>query len=97
MSRKSIIDKLTGSYEDWLIESLKDKAEAIAYLRVHLDEYEKSDSDSDQSLEIFHSALENVLKAQSKTDERKPIYDSSLCALIDRTAGAIAFKILNTR
>ncbi len=55
----------TLKFKDWLIESLKDKSETIAYLRVHLDQFEKGDPSMPgaQLLEIFRQALRNVLEA----------------------------------
>lgn len=56
---KHKIQKLTGSYEDRLIESLRDKSEAAAYLQVALDEYQK-----DGNIEVLLLALRHVVEAQ---------------------------------
>jgi probable addiction module antidote protein len=56
---KSKIERLTGSYEEWLIDSLKNKKEAAAYLQVALDEYQK-----DGDTEALLLALRHVTLAQ---------------------------------
>lgn len=56
---KRKIQKLTGSYDEWLIKSLRDKDEAATYLQVALDEYQK-----DGDLEAFLMALRHVAEAQ---------------------------------
>jgi len=56
---KRKIKQLTGSYDEWLIHSLKDKKEAAAYLQVSLEEYQK-----DGDLEAFLLALRHVTEAQ---------------------------------
>ena len=53
------IQQNTGSYEEWLIDSLKNKKEAAAYLQVALEEYQ-----SDSDLEAFLLALRHVADAQ---------------------------------
>lgn len=50
------------NYQDLLIESLKDKDEAIAYLNAVLDEY-KSNND-EESRKLLLTALKNVAEAQ---------------------------------
>ena len=57
MSHENII-KNTTSYHSRLIESLSDKDEAIAYLKVALEEYEE-----DHDAEVFMIALRNVAEA----------------------------------
>ena len=56
---KRKIKQLTGSYDEWLIHSLKDKKEAATYLQVSLEEYQK-----DGDLEAFLLALRYVAEAQ---------------------------------
>lgn len=56
---KRKIRQITGDYEEWLINSLKDKKEAAAYLQVALDEYQQ-----DGELEPFLLALRHVAEAQ---------------------------------
>lgn len=56
---KHKIRRTTGSYEEWLIHSLKNKKEAVAYLQVALEEYQK-----DSDLEAFLLALRHVAEAQ---------------------------------
>ena len=56
---KHKIQQTTGNYEEWLIHSLKKKKEAMVYLQVALDEYQK---DGDQ--EAFLLALRHVAIAQ---------------------------------
>jgi probable addiction module antidote protein len=53
------ISKNTASYQDNLIESLKDIEKAEAYLKVALEEYEE-----DKDPEVFLLALKNVAEAQ---------------------------------
>lgn len=53
------IQKSTGNYEEWLISSLEDKKEAVTYLQVALEEYQK-----DGDLEAFLLALRHVAEAQ---------------------------------
>lgn len=61
---KQKIHEITGSYEEWLILSLKNKREAAAYLQVALDEYQK-----DGELEAFLLALRHVAEAQGGIGE----------------------------
>ena len=56
---KRRIEKITQSYEEWLIHSLKDKEEAAAYLEVALEEYQK-----DNNTECLLLALRHVAEAQ---------------------------------
>src|SRR5579863_6791421 len=56
---KRKIQKYTGSYDEWLIKSLRNKNEAATYLQVALDEYQK-----DGDLEAFLLALRHVAEAQ---------------------------------
>jgi probable addiction module antidote protein len=55
---KNMIEK-TGSFQEYLINSLTDPQEAEAYLNVALEEYQE-DGDS----EMFLLALKNVAQAQ---------------------------------
>lgn len=55
---KSKIDAITGSYHEWLIKSLQNKKEAVAYLQVALDEFEK-----DRNQAALLMALRNVAEA----------------------------------
>jgi probable addiction module antidote protein len=56
---KRKIRQITGDYEEWLIDSLKNKKEAAIYLQVALQEYQK-----DGNLEAFLLALRHVAEAQ---------------------------------
>jgi probable addiction module antidote protein len=56
---KRKIRQVTGDYEEWLIDSLKNKKEAASYLQVALKEYQK-----DGDLEAFLLALRHVAEAQ---------------------------------
>lgn len=56
---KRKIRQTTGNYEEWLIDSLKNKKEAAAYLQVALEEYQ-----DDGDLEAFLLALRHVADAQ---------------------------------
>ena len=58
MTYENVI-KNTSSYHDKLLKSLANKDEAIAYLKVALDEYEE-----DQDAEVFMLALRNVAEAR---------------------------------
>ena len=51
--------KRTQSYEEWLIDSLKDPEEAAAYLNAHL----AKDEDADDDDELFLMALRHVAAA----------------------------------
>ena len=48
-----------GNYEEWLVNSLKNKKEAATYLQVALEEYQ-----TDGDLEAFLLALRHVAEAQ---------------------------------
>lgn len=56
---KSRAQKITQNYEEWLINSLKDKKEASAYLQVALEEYQR-----DNDVECLLLALRHVAEAQ---------------------------------
>lgn len=56
---KDLMKKNTADYHEYLIASLRDPQEAIAYLRVALEEYEQ-DGDN----EVFLLALRNVAEAR---------------------------------
>jgi len=59
MSKQGIKSSITGDYNEWIIESLKDKEEATAYLQVAFDEYQK-----DGNKEAILLALKLVALAQ---------------------------------
>lgn len=63
MSKKRIETK-TVDYHTRLIEDLTDKEEAVAYLKVALEEYE-----FDRDLDAFMLALRNVAEAQGGITE----------------------------
>ncbi len=56
---KRKIRRTTGDYQEWLINSLKNKKEAAAYLQVALEAYQ-----NDNDLEAFLMALRHVAEAQ---------------------------------
>jgi len=56
---KRKIRQVTGDYQEWLINSLKNKKEAAAYLQVALESYQ-----NDDDLEAFLMALRHVAEAQ---------------------------------
>jgi probable addiction module antidote protein len=58
MTKRKILQN-TGNYEEWLIDSLKNKKEAANYLQVALEEYQ-----DDGDLEAFLLALRHVADAQ---------------------------------
>jgi probable addiction module antidote protein len=58
MSKKKI-EKLTGSYEEWLIESLRDQEEATAFLQAAFEEFQK-----DGDTEALLLSLRHVAEAQ---------------------------------
>jgi probable addiction module antidote protein len=63
MSYENII-KNTSDYRTRLLASLADKDEAVAYLKVALEEYEE-----DHNTEIFMLALRNVAEARGGISE----------------------------
>lgn len=56
---KTRVKQITGSYEEWLIDSLTDKEEAAAYLQTALIEYQK-----DNDVECLLLAFRHVAEAQ---------------------------------
>ena len=56
---KPKIQQNMGNYEEWLVNSLKNKKEAATYLQVALEEYQ-----TDGDLEAFLLALRHVAEAQ---------------------------------
>ena len=56
---KRKIRQMTGSYEDYLLHSLRDKEECVAYLQVALEEYQK-----DNNAQALLLALRHVAQAQ---------------------------------
>lgn len=73
---KRKIRKITGDYEEWLINSLKNKKEATVYLQLALDEYQKGGD-----LETFLLALRHVAEAQggiSKLSQKTHLNRESL-------------------
>lgn len=58
---RSKISQTTGSYDEWLINSLKNKKSAITYLKVALEEFQKDDD-----IEAFLIALRQVSEAQGE-------------------------------
>ena len=59
MTKQHRIEKMTSSYDNFIINSLKDKSEAATYLQVALDEYQK---DNDTASLLL--ALRYVTEAQ---------------------------------
>jgi len=57
--RKKHIKSLSGNYEEWLIESLRDKEEAAIFLQVALEEFQK-----DGDVEALLLSLRHVVEAQ---------------------------------
>lgn len=53
------VRKMTGNYDEWLINLLKNKEEAAIYLQVALEEYQK-----DNNTEALLLALRHVAEAQ---------------------------------
>jgi len=56
---KRTIEKITGSYEEWLINSLQDKEEATAFLDTAFESF-KQDGDAEALL----LALRHIVEAQ---------------------------------
>lgn len=54
---KHKIQKMTGGYEAWIINSLRDKKEASAYLKVALREYQKDNDIKALLLALRHVAV----------------------------------------
>lgn len=59
--KNSKILEITDSYEEWLIESLRNKDEAIIYIKVAIEEYQK-----DKDMKSLLLALTHFIKAQNK-------------------------------
>ena len=59
MMNKQSIRNITGDYEAWLINSLKNKKEAAIYLQLALDEYQE-----DGNVAAILLALKQVGSAQ---------------------------------
>ena len=81
MSHENII-KNTSSYHDRLLESLTDKGEAIAYLKVALEEYE-----ADHEAEVFMLALRNVAQASggiNKLSEKTKLNREQLYRILSK-------------
>ncbi|MBS0286127.1 MAG: putative addiction module antidote protein [Proteobacteria bacterium] len=75
--------KNTVSYEDNLIDSLKDPEEAAIYLQVAFDEYQE-----DGHMEAFLLALSNVAKAQggiAKLAEKTNLNRQNLYRILSKT------------
>jgi len=56
---KRTLQKVTGNYKEWLINSLRDKKEAVTYLQVALKEYKK-----DKDIKALLLALSHFLEVQ---------------------------------
>lgn len=81
MSYENII-KNTSDYHTRLLESLADKDEAIAYLKVALEEYEE-----DHETEVFMLALRNVAEARggiSKLSEKTKLNREHLYRILSK-------------
>ena len=81
MSHDNIM-KNTSSYHDKLLESLTDKGEAVAYLKVALEEYEE-----DHDTEVFMLALRNVAQASggiSKLSEKTKLNREHLYRMLSK-------------
>ncbi len=81
MSHENII-KNTSNYHDRLLESLTDRGEAIAYLKVALEEYE-----ADHDTEVFMLALRNVAQAYggiSKLSEKTKLNREHLYRILSK-------------
>lgn len=81
MTYENII-KNTSDYHAKLLESLADKDEAIAYLKVALEEYEE-----DHDTEVFMLALRNVADARggiSKLSEKTKLNREHLYRILSK-------------
>jgi len=58
-TKKESMDDLSSDFREYLINSLKDPQEALGYLEVALEEYEK-----DNNLEAFLLSIRSVAEAQ---------------------------------
>lgn len=58
MTKKAILEQ-TGSFHEYLIDSLRDPKKAASYLKVALDEYQE-----DNDMTIFLLALRNIAEAR---------------------------------
>lgn len=81
MSHNNIM-KHSSSYQDSLLQSLSNKGEAIAYLKVALEEYE-----ADHDTKVFMLALRNVAQAYggiSKLSEKTKLNREHLYRILSR-------------
>jgi len=81
MSYENII-KNTSDYHKRLLESLTNKDEAIAYLKVALEEYEE-----DHDTEVFMLALRNIAEARggiSKLSEKTKLNREHLYRILSK-------------
>lgn len=75
-------------YQDWLLENLKDRDEALSYLNAALEESFKGDKESQQ---LFFIALGNVVEAQGGIEalaEKANIEKKSLYKALSETSSS---------
>jgi regulatory protein YycI of two-component signal transduction system YycFG len=63
------IKRLTGRYQDWLVNCLSDKNELIAYLKACLEDFELNEQE--ESFIILQWSLERALEALSKKEKQE--------------------------
>lgn len=87
---KDFIRRNTSDYHDWLITSLKDPEQSIAYLEVALEEYLK-----DNDKELFIQALHNVAEAQGSDhlNGSPASYDTEKTNNLDHLLHGLGFKL----
>ncbi len=87
---EEFIKKNTSSYHDWLIESLRDEEQSIAYLETALAEYIK-----DGYKEAFLKALHNVAEAQGDLawGEEPDSLDTEKTNNLDHLLHGLGFKL----
>lgn len=87
MPTKDEINKRSASYQDYLIESLKDPEEAAAYLDAALEEAEP---------ELFLLALRNVAEAQGgllKLSRKTKLNRANLYRMLSRKGNPELFSL----
>lgn len=87
MTKKNEIKKRTASYQDYLIESLKDCRRAAAYLDAALEENDP---------ELFLLALRNVAEAQGgllKTSKKTKLNRANLYRMLSKKGNPELFSL----
>ena len=81
----------SDSYQDYLIETLKDRVHAAAYLTVHLE-----DEDGDAEEELLHLALSNVFQALGEPNmspASAKLHMDKLDDLLSKSGSALIYSL----